>query len=56
MNSLDKAGSTPIHWAAHGGHIDCMKALMEVPKCEINVQVCVCLAVWNKALAQKIVN
>ncbi|KAK2164714.1 hypothetical protein LSH36_60g09012 [Paralvinella palmiformis] len=38
VNSLDKAGSTPIHWAAHGGHIDCMKALMEVPKCEINVQ------------------
>ena len=39
MNSLDKAGSTPLHWAAHGGHIECMKALMEVPKCEINVQV-----------------
>lgn len=38
VNSLDKAGSTPMHWAAHGGHIDCMKALLQVPNCNITVQ------------------
>lgn len=39
VNSLDKAGSTPMHWAAHGGHIECMKALLQVPNCNVNVQV-----------------
>ena len=39
MNSLDKAGSTPIHWAAHGGHIEVMKALLAISNCEFNVQV-----------------
>lgn len=39
MNGLDKAGSIPLHWAAHGGHVDCMNALLENPRCEINVQV-----------------
>jgi len=38
VNGLDKSGSTPLHWAAHGGHIECMKLLLSVPKCEINVQ------------------
>ena len=39
MNGLDKAGSTPLHWAAHGGHVDCMETLLAVPNCEVNVQV-----------------
>ena len=39
VNGLDKAGSTALHWAAHGGHIECLQALLAVPKCEINVQV-----------------
>lgn len=41
MNGLDKAGSTPLHWAAHGGHIACLETLLKEPKCEVNVQVCV---------------
>jgi len=39
VNSLDKAGSTPLHWAAHGGHVECIKALLAVPNCEVSVQV-----------------
>ena len=39
VNGLDKAGSTPLHWAAHGGHIECLQMLLAEPKCEINVQV-----------------
>ncbi|KAI0216596.1 Osteoclast-stimulating factor 1 [Lamellibrachia satsuma] len=38
VNGLDKAGSTPLHWAAHGGHMECMEMLLTVPNCEINVQ------------------
>lgn len=38
VNGLDKAGSTPIHWAAHGGHMDCLQILLSVPNCQINVQ------------------
>lgn len=40
VNGLDKAGSTPLHWAAHGGHVTCVEALLSAPKCEITVQVC----------------
>jgi ankyrin repeat protein len=39
VNGLDKSGSTPLHWAAAGGHIECAKALLQVPNCELNVQV-----------------
>ena len=39
MNGLDKAGSTPLHWAAHGGHVESMELLLAVANCEINVQV-----------------
>ncbi|XP_071476637.1 osteoclast-stimulating factor 1-like [Diadema antillarum] len=38
VNSLDKAGATPLYWAAHGGHIECMKSLISRPNCQINVQ------------------
>ncbi|XP_013405121.1 osteoclast-stimulating factor 1-like [Lingula anatina] len=38
VNGLDKAGSTPLHWAAHGGHIDCLETLLKVPNVEVNVQ------------------
>lgn len=38
VNGLDKAGSTPLHWAAHGGHIECIQMLLSVPNCEVNVQ------------------
>ncbi|ELU06725.1 hypothetical protein CAPTEDRAFT_21658 [Capitella teleta] len=38
VNGLDKAGSTPLHWATHGGHIECVKMLLAQPRCEINVQ------------------
>ena len=39
VNGLDGAGSTPLHWAAHGGHLKCLETLLAQPKCEINVQV-----------------
>ncbi|XP_033749900.1 osteoclast-stimulating factor 1-like [Pecten maximus] len=38
VNGLDKAGSTPLHWAAHGGHMDCLHVLLQVPNCQVNVQ------------------
>ena len=39
VNGLDKAGSTPLHWAANGGHMDCLTNILSQPKVEINVQV-----------------
>ena len=38
VNGLDKAGSTPLIWASHGGHLSCMTVLLKQPRCEINVQ------------------
>lgn len=38
VNGLDKAGSTPLHWASHGGHTECVQRMLAVPNCEINVQ------------------
>lgn len=38
VNGLDKSGSTALHWAAHGGHIDCVMQLMQLPNCQLNVQ------------------
>lgn len=37
-NSLDKSGSTALHWAAAGGHIECVVELLNLPHVEINVQ------------------
>ena len=39
VNGLDKAGSTPLHWASHGGHIDCLQTLLAAGNIEVNVQV-----------------
>lgn len=38
VNGLDKAGSTPLYWAAHGGHVDCLETLLKVANVTINSQ------------------
>ncbi|XP_064474757.1 osteoclast-stimulating factor 1-like [Ornithodoros turicata] len=38
VNSLDKAGCTALHWAAHGGHVECAQILLSVPGVQVNVQ------------------
>lgn len=38
VNGLDKAASTPLYWAAHGGHAECVKTLLSVPNITINAQ------------------
>lgn len=37
VNSLDKAGCTALHWAAHGGHTECVRILLSVPGVQIDV-------------------
>jgi len=29
INGVDKSGSTPLYWAAHGGHDDCVKEILK---------------------------
>jgi len=29
INAQDTAGNTPLHWAANGGHIECVEALLD---------------------------
>ncbi|XP_065836881.1 osteoclast-stimulating factor 1-like [Oscarella lobularis] len=38
VNGLDKAGSTALHWAASGGHTECVEILLKIPNIQINVQ------------------
>lgn len=38
VNGLDKSGSTALHWAASGGHVECAQMLLQIPNVEINVQ------------------
>ncbi|KAL3203932.1 hypothetical protein MRX96_041600 [Rhipicephalus microplus] len=38
VNSLDKAGCTALHWAAHGGHTECARILLSIPGVQVDVQ------------------
>jgi len=49
VNGLDKAQSTPLYWAAHGGHTECVQALLNVPNISLDSQVSIvqCL-LWQQ--------
>lgn len=38
VNSLDKAGNTPLHWASYGGHIECVELLFHSQNLILNLQ------------------
>lgn len=38
VNSLDKSGSTPLYWAAHGGHAAAVDRLLKDEKVAVSVQ------------------
>uniref|UniRef100_A0A4W2FR57 Osteoclast stimulating factor 1 n=1 Tax=Bos indicus x Bos taurus TaxID=30522 RepID=A0A4W2FR57_BOBOX len=38
VNGLDKAGSTALYWACHGGHRDIVEMLFTQPNIELNQQ------------------
>eukprot|EP00126_Sphaerothecum_destruens_P006692 Sdes_comp19485_c0_seq1m10973 len=38
VNGIDKSGSVPLHWAAGGGHVECVDVLLNVPTIQLNVQ------------------
>ncbi|GLH01279.1 Tonsoku-like protein [Gryllus bimaculatus] len=35
---LDHAGNTPLYWACHAGHVDCVKELLMLPNPAVNAQ------------------
>jgi len=35
---LDCAGNTPLYWASHAGHVDCVLELLALPRPAVNVQ------------------
>ena len=39
VNALDKSGSSALHAAAQGGHLEIVQHLLAQPKIEINLQV-----------------
>lgn len=38
INAQDKAGNTPLHWAALGGHAECITALLSTNLVHLNTQ------------------
>ncbi|KAL6729900.1 hypothetical protein Aduo_000909 [Ancylostoma duodenale] len=38
VNSLDKSGSTALYWACHGGHVEVVKYLLQLPAVTISSQ------------------
>ncbi|XP_067939124.1 osteoclast-stimulating factor 1-like [Watersipora subatra] len=38
VNGLDKSSATPLYWAAHGGHSQCVQVLLGVANVSINSQ------------------
>uniref|UniRef100_A0A8C2P7T0 Osteoclast-stimulating factor 1 n=1 Tax=Capra hircus TaxID=9925 RepID=A0A8C2P7T0_CAPHI len=42
VNGLDKAGSTALYWACHGGHKDIVEMLFTQPNIELNQQLSFC--------------
>ncbi len=36
VNLPDRSGNTPLHWAAHSGHTDCLNRLLAVPHIKLN--------------------
>lgn len=53
INAQDKAGNTPLFWASHGGHIDCVEALLDNNLIMLNSQnrlgeTCLHAAAWKR--------
>ena len=38
INAHDKSGSTPLYWACHGGHTECVEVLLQNNFIELNGQ------------------
>lgn len=36
---LDSAGNTPLYWASHAGHVDCVRELLALPRSAVSAQV-----------------
>jgi ankyrin repeat protein len=36
---LDSAGNTPLYWASHAGHVDCVRELLALSRPAVNAQV-----------------
>ncbi|KDR22015.1 osteoclast-stimulating factor 1-like [Zootermopsis nevadensis] len=35
---LDSAGNTPLYWASHAGHVDCVRELLALPRSAVSAQ------------------